>query len=462
MLLEEFKEREGDDPNDVIFNNSFGLRSIELNRPGKLNALDASMVRKIVPRLLHWDESDMANVLVIKGAGDRALCAGGDVATLAEQNKSRGTQGQIESTAYFSNEYRLDHLIATYSKPVISFMDGITMGGGVGLSAHAPFRIATERTVFAMPETTIGFFPDVGASFFLPRLNGHLGTYLGLTSDRVSGADAFYTGIATHYLHSTSLPALEARLAELRFLDHQRYGERMKIVHATIEEFATGLPHDEPPTFAGELREAIDRCFGHDSIHDILESLRLEAESGPAQEWARKTLATLHERSPTSVLVTLRQLRTSGEFSLAEAFNHEYRLASRFMQHPDFVEGVTARLISKEKPKPKPKWNPASLEDIPADKESQSKITDPFFADEGENKLRFFSKKDHTEYPHSRFGVPTEAQIRKLCDGQHTPQQVHRTIMAQNQGRQGISQIVAEILKRKTTTSEDGKTLWVD
>src|SRR6266487_6143992 len=147
----------------------------------------------------------MANVIVIKGAGPRALCAGGDVAQLAEWNK-KGKAGLQKSIEYFGLEYKLDHLIATYSKPFVAFMDGITMGGGVGLSVHAPFRIATEKTLFAMPETTIGFFPDVGASFFLPRMPGAVGTYLALTSEKLKGVNVFYSGVATHYLHSTSLP----------------------------------------------------------------------------------------------------------------------------------------------------------------------------------------------------------------------------------------------------------------
>lgn len=170
----------------MLFNSLYGLRTITLNRPNKLNSLDGSMIRKIVPRLQEWDKSQMANVIVIKGEG-RAFCAGGDVAALAKQN---GTEsGQKDSTAYFAQEYALDHYVATYTKPYVAFIDGITMGGGVGLSVHAPFRIATERTVFAMPETTIGLFPDVGAGFALSRLDGQLGLYLALTSEQLKGVN---------------------------------------------------------------------------------------------------------------------------------------------------------------------------------------------------------------------------------------------------------------------------------
>ena len=195
---------------DVVFSSTYGLRTIELNRPKKLNSLNGSMARKIIGRLKvcmqitfptlastsnvtntacaqEWEKSDLANTIVIQGRG-RAFCAGGDVAALANWNKS-GPEGQQNSTNYFALEYKLDHLIATFKKPYIAYMDGITMGGGVGLSLHAPFRIATENTVFAMPETTIGFFPDVGGSFFLPRMDGGMGTYLALTSEQLKGVD---------------------------------------------------------------------------------------------------------------------------------------------------------------------------------------------------------------------------------------------------------------------------------
>lgn len=175
-----------DDPDDVIFTRTVGLRTLELNRPKKLNSLNESMARKLVLRLKELSKSDMTQIVVIQGAG-RAFCAGGDVVALADWNSN----GQsVKSDDYFALEYKLDHLIATFNKPLVAYIDGITMGGGVGLSMHAPFRIATENTVFAMPETTIGFFPEVGATFFLPRMDGYLGTYLALTSEQLRGVDA--------------------------------------------------------------------------------------------------------------------------------------------------------------------------------------------------------------------------------------------------------------------------------
>ncbi|OTA94849.1 hypothetical protein M434DRAFT_394365 [Hypoxylon sp. CO27-5] len=450
------KELDTDEPHDVLFNNFYGLRTIELNRPTKLNALNGSMIRKIFPRLVEWEKSDMANVVVMKGAGDKAFCAGGDVATLAAQNK-QGPEGQRKSVDYFALEYQLDHYIATYQKPYIAFMDGITMGGGVGLSVHAPFRIATERTVFAMPETTIGFFPDVGASFFLPRMAGSVGTYLALTSDRLTGANVFYSGIATHYLHSTSLPNLESRLAELRFKDYDTMEDRLAIIEMTIEEYATGLPHGEPIFLGGELRKAIDRCFSKNNVDSIIAALK--EETGPTKAWAEKTLDTLHHRSPTSVHVALRQMRVGRDWSIAETFEREHQIAARFMIHPDFVEGVTAQL-SKERPKPTPKWQPASLEDI----EPGSNIAEPFFQTTGgPPKLRLATDRDYSEYPYQSFGVPTELDVELLVrEGKLSSHEIREEFVRRKNGRQGISTIVDEILARKTTINQDGKAEWND
>ncbi|KAJ9139480.1 hypothetical protein NKR23_g7957 [Pleurostoma richardsiae] len=448
----QFGPQEGDEPEDVLFNSLYGLRTIELNRPKKLNSLDASMIRKIVPRLLEWEESDMANVVVLKGAGEKALCAGGDVVALAQSNK-KGPEGQKFSADYFGLEYRLDHLIATYQKPYIAFMDGITMGGGVGLSVHAPFRIATERTVFAMPETTIGFFPDVGASFFLPRMPGHVGTYLALTSDRLTGPNVFYAGVATHYLHSTSLPSLESRLAELRFKDFQSLQKRLEVINATIEEYCTGLPHDQPILLAGELRKAIDRCFGKESVAEIIAALK--EEQGATKEWAEKTLESLHQRSPTSVHVALRQMRIGRKWSVAETFVREHQIASRFMAHPDFTEGVSARLIRKDAPK----WQPATLEDIRP--EESGPVTEPFFEmPRDAAPLQLLNDRDYREYPHG-FGLPTEQEVADLVrEGQYSQKEVVNRLVGLRRGKQGVKEVVEEVVARKTTTDGNGKASW--
>jgi 3-hydroxyisobutyryl-CoA hydrolase len=431
-----------DDPDDVIFTNNYGVRSIELNRPKKLNSLDGSMARKIIPRLQEWAKSELAGVVVIKGSG-RAFCAGGDVAALAKWNRE-GPEGQQRSTDYFALEYKLDHMIATYNKPYVAFMDGITMGGGVGLSIHAPFRIATENTLFAMPETTIGFFPDVGASFFLPRMEGGLGTYLALTSDQLKGVDAFYHGIATHYVHSSTLQALESRLAELQFPDHMDLQARHKIINATIEEYATGLPASRPH-ISGALRQTIDRVFGRDQpdIQAILDALVEVREKSPAEDlktWASKTLDTLQTRSPIAVAVALQQMRVGREWSIAETFQREHDIAAHFMAHPDFVEGVTARLI--ERKKERPNWTPNSLAQV------QMEDVHKFFARKGGKPgLRLLSSANYDEYPHAWIGLPKDDEIWSEASGK-SHEDVVATLLEKYEGKQGVREKVAEALER--------------
>lgn len=445
-----YKPLKSDDPEDVLFNSLYGLRTIQLNRPRKLNALNGSMIRKITPRLLEWAKSDMASVVAIKGAGDKAFCAGGDVAELAKWNKD-GEKGQQKSIDYFALEYQLDHLIATYEKPYVAIMDGITMGGGVGLSMHAPLRIATERTVFAMPETTIGFFPDVGGSFFLPRLPGAVGTYLALTSERLKGVNVFYSGLATHYLHSSSLPALESRLAELQFPDTMDFHTRLKVVDDTIEEYATGLPHNEPILLAGELRKAIDRCFSFDAVDDIVAALK--QEQGIAKQWAEHTLNTLRQRSPTSVHVTLRQMRLGRNWSIQQTFEREHQIASVFMKTHDFTEGVTAKLIEKRDPK----WKPETLDDILP----QDKITDPYFKSaKNLSEIKLLERENnYKQYPYAaELGLPSEGLVEEVVR-----QGIYKSrddivghFLQKTSGKQGVREVVSEILARKTTVAGQG------
>ncbi|KZL68072.1 3-hydroxyisobutyryl-CoA hydrolase (enoyl-CoA hydratase/isomerase) [Colletotrichum tofieldiae] len=445
----EFRERPEDEADDVLFDSLYGLRTIQLNRPKKLNSLNASMIRKILPRLVEWEKSDLANVVVMKGSGEKAFCAGGDVAQLAKYNQE-SEDGWKKSADYFALEYKLDHYIATYGKPYIAFMDGITMGGGVGLSIHAPFRIATERTVFAMPETTIGFFPDVGASFFLPRMAGSVGTYLALTSERLKGANVFYSGVATHYLHSTSLPQLESRLAEIRFRDYDSQEKRLQIINQTLEEYVTGLPHDEPIQLGGDVRKAIDRCFSKSNIADIVTALK--GESGATKKWADKTLDTLHKRSPTAVNVALRQMRIGGGWSIAETFQREHQIATKFMQHPDFTEGVTALLVRKEEPK----WQPAKLKDITP----EMKVADPFFKTSGET-LELLNDRDYKEYPYPYFALPTEDEVRNVVlQGQYTPKEVVKKVVEARNSRQGVEEVVKDIVDRKVVVKEGGRAAW--
>ncbi|KAL9102583.1 MAG: hypothetical protein Q9163_002301 [Psora crenata] len=458
---EMIKEQPGDDPDDVLFNSHYGVRTIELNRPKKLNSLNASMARKIIPRLLEWQKSDMANIILISGAGPKAFCAGGDVAALIQQ-KMNGPEGRRQSHAYFGLEYQLNHVIATYPKPYIAYLDGITMGGGVGLSVHAPIRIATERTVFAMPETTIGFFPDVGGSFFLPRLEGRLGTYLALTSERLRGVNAFYAGVATHYIDSSILPSLTARLAELQFKDYEDLPTRLSTIDATIAEFDTGLPHEEPMLLAGELRRAIDRCFKPSSVEGIMTALSQEskrdAASDPAdmRSWATRTLQTLSERSPTSLRVALRQMQQGLGWSINETFEREYSLAGKFLEHPDFTEGVSARLIRK--PATAPVWNPPSLEGV-----SEEDISEMLQPPPGEEKLQLLktARGGYREYPY-QMGLPREETVEGFVrqGGKKRSEVVQHFLKEKNQ-RLGVREKVEEVLDRCCTEEEAGLLVWM-
>ena len=374
------------------------------------------------------------------------------MAALAQQNKS-GPDGQAASKAYFALEYTLDHLIATYPKPYIAYMDGITMGGGVGLSAHAPFRIATERTVFAMPETTIGFFPDVGASFFLPQMDGSLGTYLGLTSERLQGVNALYAGVATHYIHSSSLPTLTERLSELVFKDYDPLATRLKVIDATIEEFGTGLPHDVPMLMAGELRKAVDRCFQFDTMERIIKALE-EEKNAAMPEWAGKTLKTLSGRSPTSLKVALKEMRLGNDWHIGDAFRREYHIAEKFMEHPDFVEGVSARLINK--PPTIPKWNPATLEGV------SDKDVNDIFTVAGAQMLKLAAEGNYSEYPFGKtIGLPRERDVEIMVkDAPASKEDLVKKMVTARSGKVGVKEKVEEILDRMCTENGEGQLVW--
>jgi enoyl-CoA hydratase len=310
---------------------------IVLNRPKALNALDLPMVRACRRALEAWRDEPHVHAVVIEGAGDRAFCAGGDVRAL-RQYELDGEHHRAE--AFFSEEYALNLMIATYPKPYVALIDGICMGGGIGVSVHAPYRVATEQAAFAMPETAIGFFPDIGATFFLPRLPGQLGVYLGLTGARLAGADAVHAGFATHYVPRALLPGLSRVLAE--------DGPAALACHAApLPEFSLA-PH----------RAMIDRCFGAESVAEIVR--RLEAAGGA---WADKTLATLRTVSPSALCWTLAAIRRGADRTLPQCQAAELALTRTTMRHPDFAEGVRAMVVDKDRT---PRWQPARIEAVDA------------------------------------------------------------------------------------------------
>lgn len=302
-----------------------------LNRPKALNALTTQMIRLLSQSLATFIRDPAVHCVVIEGAGPKAFCAGGDVRAVRDWAMA-GESGAIE--AFFSEEYSLNAAIAACPKPVVSLIDGVCMGGGIGVSVHGAIRVATEAALFAMPETAIALFPDVGTSFVLPRLPGRLGFYLGLTGHRLSGADAVHAGLATHFI-------ARDRLAELR-------DALCQDGVAVVAGFA------EPPALfsLAPLRASIDRCFGHSSMAEITTALDQEGT-----DWAATTRATLAQMSPSSLRWTLALLQDGATRDLGQCLSAELDLVRRVTRHPDFAEGVRALLVDKDRT---PRWAPLS------------------------------------------------------------------------------------------------------
>ncbi|MCF8472742.1 MAG: enoyl-CoA hydratase/isomerase family protein [Sphingomonadaceae bacterium] len=316
---------------------------ISLNRPSALNALTLPMVHAMTQALLAWRDDDAVKCVVIDHADGRGFCAGGDIAYL---RNSALNDGGASGRKFFHDEYQLNHLLFIYPKPVVAFMDGITMGGGVGISQPARFRVATENSKFAMPETGIGLFPDVGGGWYLSRLEGRVGQFLALTGARIDGPDCLALGLATHYVPSSALAEAKARIASEDV-------ERLDGILGTLSETA-------PASKIVETVVQINRHFASDQFEDILASLE-----GDASEWAMKELATLRTKSPQTCKVALRQLSESLKLSdFADNMAMEYRIASRVIIRPDFAEGVRAVIVDKDNA---PRWDPATADAVTED-----------------------------------------------------------------------------------------------
>lgn len=313
---------------------------ISLNRPSALHALTLDMVHAMTDVLVKWQTSKKVKCIVIDHAEGRGFCAGGDIAFL--RNSALNDEGK-SGRQFFHGEYQLNHLLFTYPKPVVAFMDGITMGGGVGISQPARFRVATENTRFAMPETGIGLFPDVGGGWYLSRLEGRVGQFLALTGARIAGPGCLALGLASHYIPSEALADAKARIA---VEDVER-----------IDGILGTLAVTPPPSKIVETLFQINRHFASDRFEEILASL--DADDS---DWAMREAATLRSKSPQTCKVSLRQLAESMKLDdFADNMAMEYRIASRVLTRPDFAEGVRAVIVDKDNA---PKWDPARPEDV--------------------------------------------------------------------------------------------------
>lgn len=355
----------GSEP-DLIARREGAAGIIRLNRPKAINAVTLEMFRDIDKALDQFETDPAVGVILLEGAGERGLCAGGDIRALYESSKVKGDLGKI----LWREEYIINARIARFAKPYVAFMDGIVMGGGVGLSAHSRHRVVTERTKLAMPEVGLGFFPDVGGTWLLSRSPGEIGTYFGLTGQTMNGPDAVYAGFADAVVPSGKLAALREALLNLR------PGIGSADVKDTIDRFATG----ETAGPVAALQPQIDRWFAHDRMPDIVAGLQRDGS-----ELAQSTLKTLSEKSPRGMVVTLKLLRLArASSSLEECLVREYRAALEVFASDDFREGVRAAVIDKDR---NPRWSPPAIGDVTPE------MIAPYFAEIGANELVF----DHTK-----------------------------------------------------------------
>jgi enoyl-CoA hydratase len=347
---------------DLIARREGSCGVIRLNRPKAINAVTLEMFRDVDKALDRFEADPAVAVILLEGAGERGLCAGGDIRALWESSKVRGDLGKI----LWREEYTLNARIAKFAKPYVAFMDGIVMGGGVGLSAHSRHRVVTERTKLAMPEVGLGFFPDVGGTWLLSHSPGEIGTYFGLTGQTMNGPDAIYARFADAMVPSGKLAALREALTKVRA------GTTSADVKSLVDGFATG----ETAGPVAAMQPKIDGWFAHDRMEDIVASLQRDGS-----DLAQATLKTLNEKSPRGMVVTLKLLRLArGSSSLEECLVREYRAALQVFASDDFREGVRAAVIDKDR---NPKWSPPRFEDVtPA-------MVAPYFVEIGADELRF-------------------------------------------------------------------------
>jgi enoyl-CoA hydratase len=331
---------------DFLFERRGAIALATLNRPAALNALTLGMVRAYAKQLDAWEKDPGIRAVVLRGAGGRAFCAGGDVLAVRDAGiaKDRLTRD------FFREEYTLNYRVARLWAPHVALLDGVTMGGGVGLSAHGTHRVATEKALFAMPETGIGLFPDVGGGYCLPRMPGEIGMYLAMTGARLRLADCMYSRFATHAAAGAAMDRIVDALAGAEYGSDPR---------ADVDRVLTGFAIDPGKPPLAEHRAAIDRCFAGDAVEGMLAALEREGT-----EWAGQQRAAMLAKSPTSMKIAVRQLRLGAGMDFADELRMEYRLSQACMAGSDFYEGIRALLVDKDN---KPNWKPASLAEVGED-----------------------------------------------------------------------------------------------
>ncbi|MDF1795265.1 MAG: enoyl-CoA hydratase/isomerase family protein [Coxiellaceae bacterium] len=339
---------------EIIFNRILGacgdIGVITLNRPKALNALTQTMCIAIYEALNEWDADPAIKAVIIKGEGEKAFCAGGDIRQIYDDGADKVEQ----SSSFFWHEYRMNAAIKHFKKPYIAIMDGITMGGGCGISMHGRFRVATERLMLAMPETGIGFFPDVGGGHFLANCPKHSGYYMGLTGNRINAADALYTGFATHVINSNEIDVLIDKLTRFEWTEH---------LDVSVKYALDGMTIDAGKSHIAQMSNVIEKQFNHDSVEAICDALA-SCEQSECKTWCEKTLKTLQAKSPTSVKVAFEQLQRAASMSFDDALKMEFNMTWHFMLGHDFYEGVRAAIVDKDR---NPQWQPAQLTDVSAE-----------------------------------------------------------------------------------------------
>ena len=334
---------------EVLYNVKNGVGVITLNRPDRLNALTFNMVKSISQNLVDWEKDDKIKTVIIEGAGEKAFCAGGDVVNLRKKVLEEGGPPTELSRNFFYEEYLLNYKINQFRKPFVALIDGVTMGGGVGVSMHGSHVVSTEKTMFAMPETAIGLFPDVGGGWLLAQLNSGLGLWLALTGDRLRAYDLLRTGLVNFYINSNKMGNLKEALIEVSS-DNKEDVTNLINSYSSKPEKISVIENNE---------EVIKQIFEHDTIEKIFEELELLINEG--NDFAVHTKKELLVKSPTSLKITLKQITQARQMSLAEDLVMEYRMVQKCQSSGDFYEGVRAMLVDKDR---KPKWNPNSIDKV--------------------------------------------------------------------------------------------------